>query len=72
MKGIFKKSFDITPGELEVARDGKVINRLKKPLYWVGAEEYDSDTLLVGRHTLKIRARDGDRWLEKTFEIEGE
>ena len=62
----------IAPGELEVVLDGKVINRFKKPPYWVGTEEYDSDTLLTGSHTLKIKARDGDRWLEKTFKIEGE
>ena len=62
----------IAPGELVVVLDGKVINRFKKPPYWAGTEEYDSDTLLTGSHTLKIKARDGARWMEKTFEIEGE
>jgi hypothetical protein len=58
--------------ELQVWLDGKLTNTFDKPPYWVGTEEYDSDTLLAGRHTLKIRARDGKELLEKTFEITGE
>ena len=60
------------PSEVRVWLDGKPINRFTAPPYWVGSEGYESDRLLEGTHLLKIRARNGRQWLERTFHIEGE
>ncbi|MBP6965294.1 MAG: hypothetical protein KBC96_12915 [Armatimonadetes bacterium] len=62
----------IPQGEVEMYLDGKLINRYEKPPYTLGTEDYDSDKLISpGEHTLRIRARDGDGWLEETFAIRG-
>jgi hypothetical protein len=38
----------------------------------LGTEEYASDTVIpAGEHELKLRAKDGDGWLERTFHIVG-
>ena len=38
----------------------------------LGSEEYDSDGVIPpGKHTLLVRAKDGDGWLEQTFTIVG-
>ncbi len=59
-------------GELEVYLDDTLINRFDGPPYLVGTEEYDSDGIIPpGDHTLRIRARDGDAWLQQTFPIQG-
>lgn len=59
-------------GVLEVYLDGALVNRVDGPPYLVGTEDYDSDTVIPsGDHELRIRARDGDGWLEQTFAIKG-
>ena len=61
----------IEPAELHVYVDGTLTNKFASPPYWVGdeTEDYDLDFALTGKHTIKIRARDGDNWLEKFFEV---
>ena len=63
----------IEPAELHVYVDGTLTNKFDSPPYWVGdeTEDYDLDFALTGKHTIKIRARDGGNWLEKFFEVEG-
>jgi len=59
-------------GELEVHIDDTLVNHVDGPPYLVGTEEYESDTVIPsGEHVLRIRARDGDGWLEQTFSIKG-
>ncbi len=60
----------IPMGEVEMILDGKRVNHFDGPPYYLGSEEYDSDKLLSsGEHTLIVRARDGDGWLEQRFTI---
>ena len=62
----------IEMGEVELRLDGKLINRHIGPPYVLGSEEHASDGLITpGAHELRIRARDGDGWLEQTFSIHG-
>ena len=57
-------------GEVEIYLDGKRIHRLDGPPYMVGSQDSGGDTALPkGKHELKIRARDGDGWLERVFQI---
>jgi hypothetical protein len=59
-------------GELEVYVDDTLVNHVDGPPYLVGTEDYESDTVIPsGEHVLRIRARDGDGWLEQTFSIKG-
>jgi hypothetical protein len=59
-------------GELEVYIDDTLVNHVDGPPYLVGTEDYESDTVIPsGEHVLRIRARDGDGWLEQTFNIKG-
>jgi len=59
-------------GEMEFYLDGKLVNKCAKPPYLLGTEESASDGVIpTGEHNLRIRAKDGDGWLERTFEIEG-
>ncbi len=58
-------------GEVEVYLDGKLLNRFDGPPYLVGDQGMAGDAALPrGEHELKIRARDGDGWLERVFHIE--
>lgn len=62
----------IEMGELEVYLDDNLVSRFDGPPYLVGTEEYASDTVIpAGEHVLRVRARDGDGWLEQTFQIKG-
>ncbi len=62
----------IAIGEVEIYLDGKLINEYKQPPYIVGGEGYEFDNLLSpGEHTLVVRARDGDGWLEQKFTVYG-
>jgi len=62
----------IIPDEVIVLLDDKEINQFKNPPYWAGSEDYESDSLLSGKHIVTIRAKFGGQILEKTFAIEGE
>ncbi|MCE5236963.1 hypothetical protein LLH23_00545 [bacterium] len=62
----------VEPGPMEFLLDGKLVHRCDGPPYLLGTEEYTSDGILpTGKHTLVIRARDGEGWLERSFEIVG-
>ncbi len=62
----------IEMGEAEFHLDDQLVNRSAGPPYLLGTEEYASDQVIPpGEHKLKIRAKDGDGWLEKTFTIQG-
>lgn len=62
----------IERGPLEVYLDGNLVTRSEGPPYLLGTEDYTSDTVIPpGEHELRVRARDGDGWLEQTFKIVG-
>ncbi len=62
----------IPMGEVELHLDDKLVSRFDKPPYLLGTEEYESDSVIPpGEHSLRIRARDGDGWLEQTFTVQG-
>lgn len=57
-------------GEMEVDLDGERIARFDGPPYLVGSQDHSGDTALPpGAHALRVRVRDGDGWLERTFAI---
>jgi len=60
----------IPMGAVEMYLDDKLITRCDGAPYTLGTEGHESDTLIPeGEHRLRIRARDGDGWLEQTFVI---
>ncbi len=62
----------IEMGPLEMHLDGKLVSRFDGPPYLLGTEERTSDNVLPpGEHELRIRARDGDGWLEQCFTLRG-
>jgi len=62
----------IAPGAMECYLDGTLVNRCDGPPYMLGTENYDSDGVIpAGEHQLRLRAQDGDGWLEQTFTITG-
>jgi hypothetical protein len=62
----------IEMGPVEMYLDGRLVNRSDGPPYLLGTEERASDDVLSpGDHKLRIRARDGNGWLEETFAIRG-
>lgn len=62
----------IPMGRIEVLLDGELVSTMDGPPYLVGTEDYESDGVIPpGPHTLTVRARDGDGWLEESFEIVG-
>ncbi len=59
-------------GPLEVYLDDKLVTRMEGPPYLVGTEDNASDGVIsAGDHVLRIRAMDGDGWLEQAFAIKG-
>jgi hypothetical protein len=59
-------------GEMELYLDGKLVTHLQGPPYLLGTETHASDKVIPsGTHELRIRVRDGDGWLEQTFQIKG-
>jgi hypothetical protein len=64
----------IPMGELEMVLEGKLVNRYDGPPYLLGTEERTSDRVIPANREveLKIRARDGDGWLEQRFTLHGE
>jgi hypothetical protein len=61
-------------GELEMYLDGKLVNRYEGPPYLLGTEERTSDRVIPAERQveLRVRARDGDQWLEQRFALQGE
>lgn len=59
-------------GPLEAYVDGQLVTQVDGPPYLAGTEEYASDGVIPpGEHTLRVRVRDGDGWLEQTFAVQG-
>lgn len=59
-------------GPMEFVLDGKLVHTCAGPPYLLGSEEYTSDGIIpTGKHELRIRAKDGQGWLERSFEIVG-
>lgn len=59
-------------GPLEVYLDDRLVSKFAGPPYLVGTEDYQDDKVIsAGEHTLRVRARDGDGWLEQTFTVKG-
>lgn len=57
-------------GEVELLVDERLVNRFAGPPYLLGSQDLTGDSVLpAGEHTLKVRARDGDGWLERTFRL---
>ena len=57
---------------VEFYLDGELVNTCAGPPYLLGTEEYASDGVIPpGDHSLRVRAKDGDGWLEQTFVIHG-
>jgi len=61
-------------GEVEIYLNGNRVNHYDGPPYLLGSEERTSDTVVPPdqESELRIRARDGDGWLEQVFVIPGE
>jgi len=60
----------IPMGEVEIYLDGKLSRSFAAPPYMFGEEDHSGDDALPrGEHDLKIRARDGKGWLERTFHV---
>ncbi|NUM56847.1 MAG: hypothetical protein HUU46_24725 [Candidatus Hydrogenedentes bacterium] len=59
-------------GPVETYLDDAPVTRMEGPPYLVGTEDYASDAVIPpGDHVLRIRAVDGDGWLEQTFTVTG-
>lgn len=59
-------------GEMETYLDGQLVSKMSGPPYVLGTEEYASDGVIPkGEHTLRVRVRDGDGWLEQEFTVLG-
>ena len=62
----------VTMGPLEAYLDDQLVTQVDGPPYLVGTEDYASDGVIpAGPHTLRIRVKDGDGWLEQRFAITG-
>jgi len=61
----------VTREQVELYIDGKIINRYEREPYVLTSEYHkDDDTIKPGKHVLKVRARDGQGWLEQEFPVE--
>ena len=61
----------IDSGTVELWLDGARTNRYEAPPYILVSENLENDRAISpGHHTLKVRAQDGDGWLEQEFEVE--
>ncbi|NOY79772.1 MAG: hypothetical protein GXP31_02080, partial [Kiritimatiellaeota bacterium] len=59
-------------GELEIYLDGTLVNRYTGPPYLLGSQGAEGDAVLPrGEHELRVRVKDGDGWLVRTFRIVG-
>ncbi len=61
-------------GPVEMYLDGKLVNRHEGPPYLLGTEQRSADRVIPANRQveLTVRARDGDRWLERRFMLDGE
>ena len=51
--------------------DGRLVNSYAAPPYIPFSEALEDDhAIAAGTHTLRVRARDGEGWLERDFEVE--
>ena len=58
--------------QAELYLDDKLVSTLSGPPYLLGTEDYASDGVIpAGEHLLRVRAKDGQGWLEQTFPIAG-
>ncbi len=59
-------------GEVEFHVDGKLVNKCAGPPYILGSQDHSADGVLsTGEHEVRIRARDGDGWLERVLKVKG-
>lgn len=59
-------------GEVEFYLDDQLVTKSAGPPYLLGTEDHATDNVIpAGEHRLRVRARDGEGWLEQTFEIKG-
>jgi hypothetical protein len=62
----------VPTGPMETYLDGQLVGRVEGPPYLVGSEDTASDAVIPpGDHQLRIRAQDGEGWLEQTFAVHG-
>lgn len=62
----------IEMGPVELYLDDQLVTKADGPPYLLGTEENASDGVIpAGEHKLRIRAKDGDGWLEQTFTVVG-
>ena len=56
---------------VEIWVDGRLVNSYAAPPYIPFSEALEDDHAIApGAHTLRVRARDGEGWLEREFEVE--
>lgn len=61
------------PNMVEMYVDGELVNQYTTPPYILASEEHKDDFRFgPGKHILRIRAEDNNKWLEKNFEVEFE
>lgn len=59
-------------GPVEMYLDEQLVTRAEGPPYTLGKEEETANGVIPkGEHRLRIRARDGEGWLEQTFTVRG-
>jgi hypothetical protein len=62
----------IPMGPVEMYLDDQLITRAEGPPYILGGEDSSWDKVVPpGEHRLRVRAQDGDGWLEQAFIISG-
>lgn len=62
----------VAPGPVEFHLDGTLVNRCEGAPYLLGTEDTASDGVIpTGEHTVLVRARDGEGWLEREFTVHG-
>ena len=57
-------------GEVELYLDDRLVNHFEGPPYLLGSQDRSGDTAIPkGEHMLRVRAKDGAGWLERSFKI---
>jgi hypothetical protein len=58
------------PDLVKIWIDGKLVNTYRVPPYVLTSEgRSDDNAIPSGRHLLKVRAEQGEEWLEQVFEV---